>query len=84
MLLSHCYNCSSLIASWVFDYEFLADEWIIILQPYLNQKREALKRKKTVLNLSSLKQDYKKFDFSGKYFAQMLVNTPSPKILIAK
>lgn len=58
------------------DYEFLADEWITILQPYLNEKREALKRKKTVLNLSSLKQDYKKFDFAEKYFAQMLENTP--------
>jgi hypothetical protein len=39
-------------------------------------KREGLKRKKTVLNLSNLKQDYKKFDFADKHFAQMLENTP--------
>jgi SNF2 family DNA or RNA helicase len=58
------------------DYELLADEWIVLLQPYLNEKREAVRRKKTVLNLSSLKQDYKKFDFSDNRFAQMLNNAP--------
>lgn len=58
------------------DYEFLADAWINMLQPHLNEKKETLKRKRTVLNLSSLKQDYKKFDFADKYFTQMLDNTP--------
>lgn len=58
------------------DYELLADEWISLLQPHLNEKRENLKRKKTVLNLSCLKNEYKKFDFTDKCFAQMLDNIP--------
>jgi superfamily II DNA or RNA helicase/HKD family nuclease len=43
----------------VLDFERLAEEWIIILQPYLKAKRENNRRKKVVLNLSSLKSDYK-------------------------
>lgn len=39
------------------DYELLADEWISILQPILNEKRKNLKRKRTVINLSSLKNE---------------------------
>lgn len=42
------------------EFERLAEEWIEILQPYIDEKRELNKRKKTVLNLSSLKNDYKK------------------------
>lgn len=58
------------------DYEFLANEWITILQPHLNEKKENLKRKKIVLNLSSLTQDYKKFDFTDKCFINLVENTP--------
>lgn len=39
------------------DYELLADEWISILQPILDEKRNNLKRKRTVINLSSLKNE---------------------------
>jgi superfamily II DNA or RNA helicase len=58
------------------DYELLADEWITILQPYLNEKRENLKRKRTVINLYSLKGDYRKIDFTAEVFAAMLENAP--------
>jgi len=46
------------------DYERLAEEWIGILQPYLNEKRENNKRKKNIYNLSSLKSEYKKIEFN--------------------
>jgi superfamily II DNA or RNA helicase/HKD family nuclease len=58
------------------DYEFLANEWITILQPHLNEKKANMGRKKNVLNLSSLKQDFKKFDFSDKVFSQLLEHAP--------
>ncbi|WP_284653514.1 SNF2-related protein [Flavobacterium terrisoli] len=41
------------------DFERLAEEWIVILQPYLKIKRDKLRRKKTVLNYYSLKSEYK-------------------------
>ncbi|MDO6433020.1 SNF2-related protein [Flavitalea sp. BT771] len=59
------------------DYEWLADEWISILQPYLNEKRDNLRRKRTVINLSSLKSEYKKIDFSADIFAAILENAPT-------
>jgi len=58
------------------DYELLADEWITVLQPILNEKREKLKRKRTVINLSNLKGDYKKIDFRAEVFSTMLENAP--------
>ena len=39
------------------DYELLADEWIIVLQPYLNEKRKTIVRKKNAINLNILKND---------------------------
>ena len=41
------------------DFERLAEEWIIILQPFLKIKRDKLRRKKTVLNFYNLKIEYK-------------------------
>lgn len=46
----------------VVDYERLAEEWISILQPYLKRKRETLKKRKTALNLSSLRSEYKQIN----------------------
>ncbi|MES2373372.1 MAG: SNF2-related protein [Bacteroidota bacterium] len=57
------------------DYELLADEWINILQPFLNEKRDSLKRKRTVINLSSLKND-KRVIFSKEVLSEMLENAP--------
>jgi superfamily II DNA or RNA helicase len=45
------------------DYERLAEEWITILQPLLNQKRELNRRRKKIFNLSSLISDAKKIEF---------------------
>lgn len=44
------------------DYERLAEEWVSILQPYLNEKREENRRKKKIYNLSSLKSEHKKIE----------------------
>lgn len=57
------------------DYERLAQEWIEILQPYLDNKREQNKRKKTVFNLSSLKSDYKKIDLDMEQLNEMMENS---------
>lgn len=57
------------------DYERLAEEWIEILQPYLDIKRQQNKRKKTVFNLSSLKSDYKKIDLDIEQLNAMMENS---------
>lgn len=57
------------------DYELLADEWITVLQPYLNEKRASLTRKRTVINLSSLKNE-RKITFSETLLTEMLEKAP--------
>ncbi|RFZ91115.1 hypothetical protein D0C36_19425 [Mucilaginibacter conchicola] len=49
----------------VVDYEIMADEWIIILQPYLNAKRESIKKKKTEYNLNNLKREHRNIVFTA-------------------
>lgn len=49
----------------VVDYEVLADEWITILQPYLNAKREQIKRKKVEYNLNALKREHRSIVFTS-------------------
>ena len=58
------------------DYERLADEWIVIFQPYLNEKRATMTRKKKILNLTCLKDDYKKIDLSIDLLNNIYNNTP--------
>ncbi len=57
------------------DYERLAEEWIEILQPYLDTKREQNKRKKIILNLSSLKSDYKNINLDIEQLNKMIENS---------
>lgn len=57
------------------DYERLAEEWIEILQPYLDEKREQNRRRKTVLNLSSIKSGYKKIDLDIDKLNEMIENS---------
>lgn len=47
----------------IVDFERLAEEWIAILQPHLDEKRKLNKRKKNIYNLASLRNDYRKIDF---------------------
>lgn len=47
----------------IVDFERLAEEWIVLLQPILDEKRKANKRKKNIYNLSNLRNDYRKLDF---------------------
>jgi len=44
------------------DYERLAEEWIVILQPILEHKREEVRRKKKILNLSNIKSEHKNIE----------------------
>jgi superfamily II DNA or RNA helicase len=53
------------------DFELLANEWISILQPHLNEKRANLTRKRTVINLSNLKND-RKITFSEEELSALL------------
>lgn len=57
------------------DFELLADEWISVLQPYLNEKRANLTRKRTVINLSSLKND-RKILFYEDFLTELLDKAP--------
>ncbi|MEO3408490.1 SNF2-related protein [Mucilaginibacter sp. CAU 1740] len=51
----------------IVDYEILADEWIMILQPYLNAKREQIKKKRKVeYNLNSLRRDHRNINFTAE------------------
>ncbi len=41
------------------DYEKLSERFIVLLQPYIDKKRQESKRKRVVYNLSNLKSEYK-------------------------
>ena len=58
------------------DYERLAEEWIGILQPYLNEKREKNKRRKIRYNLISLKKDYNKIHLNISELNNIIEKTP--------
>jgi superfamily II DNA/RNA helicase len=58
------------------DYERLAEEWISILQPYLNDKREKSRRRKDIYNLSSLKNEHKKIELNPKKLNNIIENMP--------
>jgi superfamily II DNA or RNA helicase len=55
----------------IVDYDRLADEWIIILQPYLDTKRENKKNKKSEINLNGLKREHQKIALSADQLFQM-------------
>jgi len=56
----------------IVDYELLADEWIIILQPYLNAKREQIKKKRKIeYNLNNLKRDHRNISFTAEELYHM-------------
>jgi len=50
------------LSSEAFDYERLAEEWIVILQPIFEHKREEVRRKKKILNLSNIKSEHKNIE----------------------
>lgn len=69
-------NIFSSNTSIAIDYERLADEWISLLQPYLNNKREKNKRKKQKYNLNSLKQEHKKISLDINELKDILEGLP--------
>lgn len=58
----------------IIDYEHFADDWILLLQPLLNEKRANQGRKKKILNLSSLEND-RKISFHIIDLIRILKNT---------
>lgn len=60
----------------IVDYYKFAEQWIQILQPYLDEKRGSAKRKRTVYNFSSLVRDHKKILFSTGVLDQIIQNCP--------
>lgn len=58
------------------DYERLAEEWVLILQPYLDKKRSESRSKKYIYNLSSLESDYKKITFTEKQLIEIIEHNP--------
>lgn len=60
----------------VIDYERLAEDWIDILQPYLDEKRIKNTRKKEVYNLSSLKRSHKSIKFENDQLLKIIENSP--------
>lgn len=56
----------------VIDYERLAEDWIDLLKPYLKSKREKNRRKKVVLNLYSLKSEYKSIILEKEILEKMI------------
>lgn len=59
----------------IVDFERLAEEWIAILQPHLDEKRKNNKRKKNIYNLSILRNDYKKIDFDSIKWEKLFENS---------
>jgi superfamily II DNA or RNA helicase len=60
----------------IVDYYKFAEQWIQILQPYLDEKRDNSKRKRTVYNFNSLARDHKKIQFSIEVLDQIIKNCP--------
>ncbi len=61
-------------SKFVIDYEHFSDEWITVLQPYLNTKRANQGRRKKTLNLNNLKND-KHIFFDEKTLSRIINNT---------
>lgn len=60
----------------IVDYYEFAQQWIEILQPYLDEKRAGDKRKRKVYNLYSLERDYKRIDLSNEQLQQIIDQCP--------
>ena len=60
----------------VVDYERLAEDWIDLLQPFLDEKRAKNRRKKDVFNLSSLKRSHKTINFENQQLSDIIENSP--------
>jgi superfamily II DNA or RNA helicase len=60
----------------VVDYERLAEEWIIILQPYIDEKRLNNRRKKNIYNLNDLKRDHKRIEITIEMLNKLIEKTP--------
>lgn len=60
----------------IVDFAQFADQWIDILQPYLDEKRTNTKRKRVVYNLSSLPRSHKAIDLSKELLQNILDNCP--------
>lgn len=58
----------------IIDYERLAEDWILILQPFLKIKRENNKRRKIVLNLYNLKNDYNNISLCDEDLIRIIDN----------
>jgi hypothetical protein len=58
----------------IIDYEHFADEWITILQPYLNEKRANQGRRRKLFNLNSLKNN-KQIILDQKTLSKIVNNT---------
>jgi len=55
----------------IIDYERLAEEWITVLQPCLDQKREQNRNKKNEFNLNSLKHEHRKIVLNAEKLIEM-------------
>jgi len=60
----------------VIDYERLAEDWIDLLQPFLDEKRAKNRRKKEVYNLASLKRSHKTINFGNHQLSEIIENSP--------
>lgn len=60
----------------IVDYYKFAEQWIQILQPLLDEKRENAKRKRSVYNFTSLIRDHKKISFSRETLDEIIQNCP--------
>lgn len=58
----------------IIDYEHFADEWITVLQPYLDEKRSNQGRRKKLFNLNNLKND-RSIIFNEKILLKLVNNT---------
>lgn len=56
------------------DLEQLAEEWVGILQPYLQKKREENKKGKKIYNMNSLKYDHKKIILNTNQLSHIIEN----------
>jgi hypothetical protein len=59
----------------IVDFERLADDWITVFQPYLDQKRKQGRKKRLLYNLHEIKKESAKIPLSCEILNQFIENS---------
>ena len=72
------------IKSEVVDFYSLAELWLDVMQPYLNNMRDLPRNRRKALNLNSLKSEWKKVELTEEILQYILINCPQAESIDGK